>query len=66
MRRHRGVWSKWDTRNVTTTEEYSLHPKIQVILGFKIWPKKQVILPCLESACACKNQLVPNMVNKQG
>ena len=43
---------------------YSLRPKKQVILGFKICPKKQVILPYLESACACKNQLVPNMGNK--
>jgi len=39
-------------------------PKKQVILEFKICPKKQVILPYLESACACKNQLVPNMGNK--
>ena len=45
---------------------YSLRPKKQVILGFKICPKKQVILPYLESACACKNQLVPNMDNIQG
>ena len=41
-------------------------PKKLVILEFKICPKKQVILPYLESACACKNQLVPNMDNKQG
>ena len=39
-------------------------PKKQVILEFKNCPKKQVILPYLESACACKNQLVPNMGNK--
>ena len=44
--------------------KYSLRPKKQVTLGFKICPKKQVILPYLESACACKNQLVPNMDNK--
>ena len=43
---------------------YSLRPKKLVILGFKIYPKKQVILPYLESACAYKNQLVPNMGNK--
>jgi len=39
-------------------------PKKQVILGFKICPRKQVMLPSFESACACKNQLVPNMGNK--
>ena len=44
---------------------YSLHPKKQVILGFKNCPKKQVILSYLESACACKNQLVLNMDSKQ-
>ena len=43
---------------------YSLHPKKQVILGFKICPRKQVILPYLESVCACKNQLLPIMGNK--
>jgi hypothetical protein len=37
---------------------YSLRPKNQVILGFKICPKKQVTLPYLESA------LLPNMGNK--
>jgi len=42
---------------------YSLRPKILVILGFKICPQKQVTLLYLESACACKNQLVPNMDN---
>ena len=30
---------------------YSLRPKKQVTLGFKICPKKHVILPYLESAC---------------
>ena len=40
---------------------YSLRPKNKVILGFKICPKKQVILPYLESAWTCKNQLVLNM-----
>ena len=36
-------------------------PKKQVILGFKICPRKQVILLYLESACTCKNHLLPNM-----
>jgi hypothetical protein len=45
---------------------YFLHPKKQVILGFKIYPKKQVILPYLENACTCKNQLVPNMGKNRG
>jgi len=46
-------------------QTYSLGPKKQVLLGFNIYPKKQVILPYyLESACACKNQSVPNMGNK--
>ena len=45
---------------------YSLRPKILVILGFKTCPKKQVTLPYLESACACKNQLVTNICNKYG
>ena len=45
---------------------YSLRPKKQVILGFKICPNKHVILPYLESVYACKNQLVPNMGSKQG
>ena len=40
--------------------------KKQAILGFKICPKKQVILLYLESACTCKNQLLLNMDNKQG
>jgi hypothetical protein len=39
-------------------------PKKQVTLEFKNCLKKQVILPYLESACACKNQLVPNMDSK--
>ena len=43
---------------------YSLRPKIQVTLGFKTCPKKQVTLRYLESACTCKNQLTPNMENK--
>jgi len=43
---------------------YSFRPKKQVILGFKICPKKQVIFLYLESAYACKNQLVPNKDNK--
>ena len=47
-------------------QPYSLRPKILVILGFKICPKKQVTLLYLESTCACKNQLVPNMGNKDG
>jgi len=37
--------------------------KKYIILGFKFYPKKQVILSYLESTCACKNQLVPNMGN---
>ena len=45
-------------------KSYSLRPKKQVILGFKIYPKKQVTLPYLENACAYKNQLLPNMGNK--
>ena len=32
-------------------------------LGFKICPKKQITLLYLESTCACKNQLVPNIDN---
>ena len=39
-------------------------PKKKVILGLKICPRKQVILLNIESACACKNQLLPNMGNK--
>ena len=38
--------------------------KKQFILGFQNCRKKHVILPYLESACACKNQLLPNMGNK--
>jgi len=49
---------------LSTLMKYSLRPKKQVTLGFKICSKKQFILPYLESACACKNQLVPNMDNK--
>ena len=40
--------------------------KKQVILEFKICPKKQVILPYLESARACKNKLESNMANNSG
>ena len=36
-------------------------PRKQVILGLKICPRKQVILLYIESAFACKNQLLPNM-----
>ena len=39
-------------------------PKKQVILAFKFCTEKQVILPYLESAYTCKNQLVLNMDNK--
>ena len=46
------------------TGEYSLRSKIQVILGSKNCPKKQVTLPYLESVCACKNQLLPSTGNK--
>ena len=49
---------------LSTLMKYSLRPKKQITLGFKNCSKKQVILPYLESACACKNQLVPNMDNK--
>ena len=38
--------------------------KKQIILGFKIYSKKQVILSYLESTCACKNQLLSNIGNK--
>ena len=34
---------------------YSLCPKKQVTLEFKIYPKKLSYLPYLESVCACKN-----------
>ena len=44
-------------------DNYSLRPKILVILGFKICPKKQVTLLYIDNACACKNQLVLNMDN---
>ena len=44
----------WKTEKIKE-EIYSLHPRKQVILGFKIYEKK-VILPHLESAWACKNQ----------
>ena len=43
---------------------YSLHPKKKFILGFKICPRKQVIFHYLESACGCKNELLPNMINR--
>ena len=48
----------------TEGARYSLRPKILVILAFKFYPKKHIILLYLESACTCKNQLVPNMDNK--
>ena len=43
------------TERQEKAQPYSLRPKILVILGFKIYPKKQVTLLYLESACACKN-----------
>jgi len=58
-----GILQESHNKFTVTTNIYSLRPKILVILGFKICPKKQVTLPYLESACACKNQLVPNMDN---
>ena len=39
-----------------------LSQKKQVILGFKVRPKKQFVLPHL--VCACNNQSVPNMAHK--
>ena len=43
----------------------SLCPKKKtVILEFKLFQKKQIILFYLENACARKNQLVLNMDNK--
>ena len=52
------------TTCILLTKTYSLRPKNHVTPGFKIYPKKQIILPYLESACACKNQLMLNMGNK--
>ena len=61
MPRHTTFW----TNSVTThIDAYSLHPQKKVILGFKICPKKQVILLNLESAYAYKNQLVLSMDNE--
>ena len=56
-------WEQKDNTNYTFFHIYSLRPEKQVTLAFKICPKKQVILPYLESASACKNQLVLNMDN---
>ena len=42
----------------------SLCPKKTVILEFKLFQKKQIILFYLENTCARKNQLVLNMDNK--
>jgi len=63
MRCHLDVWMSGN-RVYIAISKYSLHPKKQVIIGFKICPQKQVILLYLESACTCKNQLVPNMGSK--
>jgi len=51
-------------RIIQTRNELLLPSKKQVILDFKICPKKQVILPYLESTYACKDQLVLNMESK--
>jgi hypothetical protein len=53
-----------DVSNLARWSTKILHPKKQVILRFKICPKKQVTLPYLESACACTNQLLPSIGNK--
>jgi len=44
---------------------YTLSVQKKIILGFKTYPEKQIILPYLQSICACKNKLVQNM-NKYG
>ena len=38
--------------------------KSKSLWNLKFIQKKLVILPYLESTCACKNQLVPNIGNK--
>ena len=56
----------WISFPVQTIRDCVLPPsqKKQVTLEFKNCLKKQIILPYLESVCACKNQLVPNMDSK--
>jgi len=59
------IWAGFHSRCKLYEIAYSLRPKKkQVTLEFKNCLNKQVILPYLESVCACKNQLVPNMDSK--